>query len=133
VELVKPREDPPFDAFVLTEQAASWDSFLGWLNELQGSWGFRGQREAEWSLHTSLDRAAVVSHSYEHGSGSYSLDHEKVERELLYHFQQQAHHYIHHLPPDDDLSSWIALMQHHCANPLSGLDPIVLRRHVLRP
>jgi hypothetical protein len=33
--------DQTFDSFVLVEQAASWDDFLGWLKELNGSWCFR--------------------------------------------------------------------------------------------
>jgi len=35
-------------------------------------------------------------------------------RDLLYRFQQYAHHYLPHAPPMNDLSSWYALMQHHC-------------------
>jgi hypothetical protein len=34
---------------------------------------------------------------------------------LLYRFQQYAHTYLTHVPPMNDLSSWYALMQHHCA------------------
>lgn len=48
--------DNPFDNFVVREKAKSWDDFLRWVEELQGSWCFRGQREATWLLHTSLDR-----------------------------------------------------------------------------
>jgi hypothetical protein len=49
--------DGPFDRFVLTESATTWDEFLVWVQELQGSWCFRGQRDARWLLNTSLDRA----------------------------------------------------------------------------
>ena len=28
--------DEPFDKFVLTERAESWDEFLRWLSELEG-------------------------------------------------------------------------------------------------
>ena len=48
--------DGAFANFVLTEHAASWDDLLAWGTELQGCWCFRGQRKAEWSLLTSLDR-----------------------------------------------------------------------------
>jgi len=105
--------DRPFDKFVLTEQAASWDAFLGWLNELQGSWCFRGQREAGWLLYTSLDRAVIRQHSSPTSSGHYHLDRGAEARDLLFRFQQQAHLYIHHLPSNEDLSSWFGLMQHH--------------------
>jgi hypothetical protein len=48
--------DNPFNHFGVTERAKSWEHFLRWLDELQGCWCFRGQREATWLLHTSLDR-----------------------------------------------------------------------------
>ncbi len=37
--------DELFGKLVWTESASSWQEFAGWLGELQGSWGFRGQRE----------------------------------------------------------------------------------------
>jgi len=101
--------DKHFDRFFLTEHAASWDDLLRWLNDLQGSWGFRGQREAWWLLDTSLDLAVKRQTS----SGYYHLDRRIEERELLFRFQQQAHQYIANPPSHDDLSSWLALMQHH--------------------
>ena len=60
-------------------------------------------------LHTSLDR----SRRKDWESGYYHLDWEPLERESLFRFQQQAHRYVTNPPPDDDLSSWLALMQHH--------------------
>ncbi len=105
--------DKPFPEFVLTEQATSWDKVLRWLDELQGCWCFRGQREASWLLHTSLDRAVRKDISSRNVTGYYHLDRENEGRDLLFRFQQQAHHYIRHLPSNDDLSSWFALMQHH--------------------
>jgi hypothetical protein len=110
----------PFGNFVFTEPAASWDDFLRWLNELQGSWGFRGQREAWWLLDTSLDLALKREFSFRDSSGydtcgHHHLDREIAERESLFRFQQQAHQYIANPPSSDDLSSWLALMQHHGA------------------
>jgi hypothetical protein len=42
------------------------------------------------------------------------LDRETEARDLLYRFQQYAHNYLRHVPSLNDLSSWYALMQHHC-------------------
>jgi FRG domain len=109
--------DAPFHKFVLTERAASWDEFLAWVNELQGSWCFRGQRNAQWNLDTSLDLAVRRDNS----GGYYHLDREPQISELLFLFQQQAHQYVAELPSSDDLSSWFALMQHHGA-PTGFLD-----------
>ena len=101
----------PLENFAYTEQINNWDEFLLWLNELKGSWRFRGQQESSWSLETSLDRAVRVEHS----SGYYHLDRETEQRELLYRFQQEAHNHIHPLPSTDDIASWYALMQHYGA------------------
>jgi hypothetical protein len=105
--------DGPFDSFVLTEQASSWNEFLTWSGELQGRWCFRGQRDAKWFLNTSLDRAVKKEVATPTSGGYYHLDREAEGRELLYRFQQQAHQYIATLPATADLSSWFALMQHH--------------------
>lgn len=118
--------DAPFASFVLAEPASCWGDFLAWLRELQGPWCFRGQREAAWSLLTSLDRAARrdISSAHPDGirtTGYYHLDRETEQRELLLRFQQQAHLYIANLPPEEDLASWFALMQHHGA-PTRFLD-----------
>jgi len=114
--------DEPFSKLVWTETAKSWQDLLEWIGELQGSWCFRGQREAAWTLQTSLDRAVRVSYKnvkaptpdgrYFHHSGHYHLDRRDVERDLLFRFQQQAHQFIPHLPPVGDKASWFALMQH---------------------
>ena len=101
--------DEPFDKFVLSEYARTWEDFLAWVDELQGCWCFRGQSESGWLLHTSLDRAVKRAHS----SGYDHLDREIEGRDLLFRFQQQARHYVRNPPPTDDLGSWFTLMQHH--------------------
>jgi hypothetical protein len=83
------------------------------VDELQGLWCFRGQRESSWSLTTSLDRAVKVEYVRRDVSGCYHLDREAEERDLLLRFRQQAHNHIRHLPSIDDLGGWLALMQHH--------------------
>lgn len=105
--------DNPFQKFVLTEKVESWENFLRWLDELQGSWCFRGQREAAWLLQTSLDRDVKRERKSPNSLSLYHMDRETETRELLYRFQQYAHNYLRHVPAIDDLSSWFALMQHH--------------------
>jgi len=109
----RPLGDDPFDHFVLTEHAASWNGFLSWTNELKGEWGFRGQRDAEWLLHPSEDRAILVEYKSRNTNGYYHLDRRQSERELLFQFKQRAHQYINQLPAESDLASWLGLMQHH--------------------
>jgi hypothetical protein len=103
--------DNPLENFAYTEQVINWDEFLLWLNGLEGSWCFRGQRESSWSLETSLDRSVRVEHS----RGYFHLDRETEQQELLFRFQQEAHNHIHPLPSTDDIASWYALMQHYGA------------------
>jgi hypothetical protein len=110
--------DNPFDSFVLTEQASSWEECIEWMDKLEGVWGFRGQRDATWYLDTSLDRSVKWEFSLRTSSGIISsgydhLDREAEGRELLFRFQQRAHQYIPVLPAPQDLSSWFAVMQHH--------------------
>jgi FRG domain len=104
-----PSYDELFSKLIWVESASSWQDLIEWLRELQGRWGFRGQRESRWPLRTSLDRAVRVETS----SGHYHIDRRSAESELLFRFQQQAHQFIRHLPDVDDKASWIALMQHY--------------------
>jgi hypothetical protein len=101
--------DELFGKLIWAESASSWQELTGWLSELQGSWCFRGQRESEWALRTSLDRAVRVTTS----SGHYHLNRRTIEKELLFRFRQQAHQFVRHVPPDGDKASWWALMQHY--------------------
>ena len=68
--------DNPFNNFVVTEKAKTWDNFLRWLDELRGSWCFRGQREAAWLLHTSLDRDVQRERSSPNSRSLYHLNRE---------------------------------------------------------
>lgn len=122
LETLKPHEriadeysgEKGFQNFVLTEPATCWDDFLQWVNALEGgSWCFRGQREAVWSLTTSLDRAVFRHKVSENSASSYHLNRRLEELDLLFRFQQQAHQYLTHLPHSDDRASWLALMQHY--------------------
>jgi len=117
--------DELFSKLVWTETATSWQEFLNWIRELQGSWCFRGQRESAWPLQTSLDRAVrvrlenvKVSTSEGHHfllSAHNHLDSCEQESKLLFRFKQQAHQFIPHTPPHEDKPSWFALMQHYGA------------------
>jgi len=103
--------DEIFKAFVWEESAPaeSIDDFRSWVSDLNGNWGFRGQRESAWTLQTSLDREIRINHD----SGHYHLDRREVEDDLLFRFQQQAQHYVPRLPSPEDRAGWLALMQHH--------------------
>lgn len=109
--------DNPFPHFVLTERANSWDEVLTWFNEVSVAWCFRGQRESEWSLLTSLDRAVRRNHSSDvdgiHTTGYYHLDREVEGLNRLAEFREHYSRYVLDPSADGDLGSWLALMQHY--------------------
>jgi len=82
--------DPPYREFFPSETIASWPDFDRWISELKGSWCLRGQRNAEWLLSTSLDRAVRIEHQTENSSGFYHLPRLPIEQEYLFKFRQQA-------------------------------------------
>ncbi len=65
-------------------------------------WAFRGQRDADWPLKASIERAA---RRYPGTAEDY------VESE----FKRRAHHYLFDLPDDQDDLEWLALIQHYGA------------------
>ena len=118
--------DAPFGNFVLTEQANSWRDLLAWSNELRDLCCFRGQREAAWSLLTSLDRAVRRDFLSDSPDGSrvtgyYHLNREDEGRRNLVRFREHVDRYTSNAPSGDDLGSWFALMQHY-GTPTRFLD-----------
>src|SRR3972149_6980341 len=69
-------------------------------------WIFRGQRDIDSPLITSLERTckAFEVDISKHG--------EKVEAILLREFRRRLHHYSSHVPKDDAYLEWLAYMQH---------------------
>jgi hypothetical protein len=116
----------PFHNFVWTEPLpASWDDFERWVNELQGTWCFRGHRESEWLLLTSLDRAVRRDINEVRGSthvtGYYHLDREEEITKYRQQFEAELSRYTSKPPADGDSGSWFALMQHY-GTPTRFLD-----------
>lgn len=105
--------DNPFRKFVFLSRAESWSDFNEWHESLNGNWGFRGQGDFEWLLHPTLDRAVEVVGGGVNFSYVTHVDRQATEDLLLFKFKQRAHQYVRHPPVDEDLVSWLALMQHH--------------------
>lgn len=116
----------PFPRFVLSEEATSWDDFQKWLEELQGTWCFRGQRESEWLLTTSLDRQ-VEEHSFASHDGitvesHWHRDRNVEERKNFSRFYRRLdEHNLPDTPTENDLGSCFAQMQHY-GTPTRFLD-----------
>jgi hypothetical protein len=117
----------PFPNYVLMEPGpvTSWDDYLRWVNELDGTWCFRGHRESGWLLLTSLDRATKrdinETHAGRNVTGYYHLDRDEEGGKYLRQFSEQANRYTSKPPSDDDSGSWFALMQHY-GTPTRFLD-----------
>ena len=65
---------------------------------------FRGQSSVDWNIESSLQRN--LDSNEDHALNT--------EHWLIYQFKRRAHHYI-ECPEDEDILSWLALMQHHGA------------------
>src|SRR5688572_7211335 len=80
--------DDPLEHFVVPERAASWDVYHSWAHRVEGPWCFRGQADAAWGLHTSLDRAV----KREYPNGYHHRDRRRSEDETLANFRQSLGH-----------------------------------------
>ncbi len=74
----------------------------------RGDWVFRGQRVANWSLKSSLERSLDWY-------GLSLADARRIEGGLIRRFQRQAQQYLPYLPLPDNYMEWLALMQHYGA------------------
>lgn len=96
----------------------NWDEFDKVLSKKHyRKWIFRGQHDARWDLESSLHRTYEeaqdihkISNSKEKKLNKY--EHEKV---MIDRFMCTAHLYLNSLPNQNDILSWLSLMQHHGA------------------
>lgn len=71
--------------------------FPGWL--------FRGQRDASWFLHSTLERACARLRP--------GVTIEEAERQVLRKFQERAPEFFQACPDPDNAFEWFSLIQHH--------------------
>lgn len=91
----------PIETIALTK----WDDIH---EHARHSWVFRGQRRAEWSLKTALERCCERH--------KVSANHRReLEDRLTREFRRAYHQYGRHLPQRDAAIEWLSLMQHHGA------------------
>jgi len=73
--------------------------------QLHKGWLFRGQRDPNWELATSLERT----------SKRCGADQVRYEKAVWEEFRRHAHSYMHRVPEDKDTVEWLAFMQHYGA------------------
>lgn len=93
-------------------------------------WIFRGQRNSEWKLRTSLERTIIkfcgdASSEQEKDLvynnistdrlGSKRWNVSDIEKRLFREFQRKSHHYISNPPASKNRLEWLTLMQHYGA------------------
>jgi hypothetical protein len=85
--------------------AGTWNEAKNCFDEIDQHFIFRGQSDANWDLKTSFERCYFFKKNY------------RVEKDFLKDFQRGAYTYADssNLPSRNDILSWLALMQHHCA------------------
>jgi hypothetical protein len=85
----------------------NWDKLVELYNafEPKTQWVFRGLSNADYSLETTLERAAKRFDLHLNRLS-------EIEPVMIRHFKRQAHRYLENLPKDDDTIEWLALMQH---------------------
>lgn len=87
-----------------TVQVRSWQEAKTYFGKFPEGWLFRGQRDATWSLESSLERIVPSS-----------VNLAAFEGMVLDRFQRVAHHYLPSNRIPSDRLEWLALMQHHGA------------------
>lgn len=93
--------------FTASSVIDSVDDYLEWADERGARWVFRGQREFNWLLQTSLDRVSKrnLSDGYDH------YPRRRSESQTLTQFKDAIR--VSDAPAQDDLASWLCAMQHH--------------------
>lgn len=77
--------------------------------EIDQDWMCRGQRNTDWKLQTSLERACKSFVGIDLSKA------EEIEKKLIYEFSRRYHLYTTHIPNQNDTLEWLTLMQHHGA------------------
>jgi hypothetical protein len=91
------RQIPSVPASTMKDLDRFADNHKGWL--------FRGQRNPQWELETSLERA----------SRRCAVEQTKYEKAIVREFRRHAHTFLSHVPKEADTLEWLALMQHYGA------------------
>lgn len=99
------------DTWYMEQKISNWQELLQWYKDHKEKsddvWIYRGQRNAEWKLKTSLERVAVERWGYDYSKLP------KIERGILRGFRRQAYRYLDFEIVEDDLMQWLAVIQHH--------------------
>lgn len=85
-----------------------WNEIYKICSQLGSQWVFRGQSDSNWHLSSSLERLFLQCDTPYHLMSTF-------EQEMIRQFQRTAHLYLNNLPSTENVTEWLALMQHHGA------------------
>jgi hypothetical protein len=83
----------------------SWNDVHGYIKR---GWMYRGQREVDWTLQTTIDRLFKREKTAPDQCRLF-------EHRLFREFRRAYHHYSDYAPRPDEALEWFSLMQHHGA------------------
>lgn len=92
---------------ILSIEILEWGDIAA-LNPEAGMWIYRGHSNSEWELDTAIRR---TKYKYNKNADGHEILY--AERASLKTFKSRAHFYLDDLPSENDLVSWLSVMQHH--------------------
>lgn len=104
----RPTADPSSIAARAEERVEDEDEIWNWAERhASEAWIYRGQRDARWTIRSSLERCAQRT--------AWPRPRRDLEIGIHRRFQRHAHLYVASLPHDDDVVEWLALARHYGA------------------
>ena len=103
------------DRLFSREEINDWDGLVKFYNDKfrnaqqrdWGQWIFRGDRDSERPLMTSIERLAIEKWKRKYN------DLPTIERGLIRAFTRRYHQYSQFMPNEDDNIQWLSIMQHY--------------------
>jgi len=109
---MKLKDTEPYNRLFSCKEIGNWNDLISFYNSNKKDWDgwiFRGQRNSEWPLKTTIERLAVETWSRPYNKLSI------IEDGLIREFKRQYHNYSHYVPDNNDKIEWLSIMQHHGA------------------
>ena len=106
----KLKDTKPYNILFPHKTITDWDHLVKFYNQKREEWSgwiFRGHRDSEWSLTTTIERLAI-----EQWSRTYD-ELPTIEAGLIRSFRRHFHHYSQFIPNEDDNIQWLSIMQHY--------------------
>ncbi len=108
----KLKDTEPYNRLFSQIIIRDWGDLVKIYNQKRRKWSqwiFRGQRDSEWPLTTSIERLVIDQWNY-----AYDVL-PRIEAGMIRKFSRHSHHYLQFMPNEDDNIQWLSIMQHYGA------------------